>query len=177
MTRKSWSPAEDFLLIELWKKPGAFADVIQPHFPDRTERSVQMQAIYLELGPRPSRASTGKYQIQELLRSRGPMTAHQLCDEIKVPYQSVRSWASEMAKAGQIVKAGEVDNGGIGRNAVLWAAGDVPVIVEANKAPKNKKRQACSDAYQRIIDAAKAPRLSIQHHEITCALFGIGEIA
>lgn len=173
MARKAWSPAEDELLTRVWNTPGMFAKVIQPNFPDRTERSIQMQAIYLQLGPRPSRSSAAKFEIQKLLSESGPMTTHQLCERIDSVYESVRYWISEMSKAGQIVKVGDIPSHGAGRNSVLWGIGEALVVVAPNRSPKNKKRQSCSDAVQRIIDAAKAPRLPIKHHELTLALFGM----
>ncbi|MDE2471240.1 MAG: hypothetical protein KGL35_21530 [Bradyrhizobium sp.] len=177
MARKAWSPAEDELLTRVWNTPGMFANVIQPHFPDRTERSIQMQAIYLQLGPRPSRSSAAKCEIQKLLSANGPMATNRLCEHINATYESVRYWINEMSKAGQIVKVGEIPSHGVGRNSVLWGIGEVPVEVAPNRSPKNKKRQSCSDVFQRIIDAAKAPRLPIKHHELTLALFGMGEPA
>lgn len=177
MVRKAWTLAEDELLARVWNTPGMFVKVIQPYFPDRTERSIQMQAIYLQLGPRPSRSSAAKFEIQKLLSENGSMTTHQLCDRIDSTYESARYWISEMSKAGQIVQVGEVPSHGCGRNSVLWGIGKVPVVVAPNRSPTNKKRQSCSDVIQRIVDAATAPKISVRHHELTLALFGQLEAA
>lgn len=112
-----------------------------------------------------------KTQIQTLLRDQGPLTINEIMIVIDMSMPRISAVLHEMADSGCVKKMGKSKRDERGPSFILWGATEKDVQETKPKPPR--KGVKIGDSIQIIIDAAKAPRLPIKHHELTLALFGM----